>query len=226
MSERNKEIKVRVNEIFFSIDGEGRTTGGLAIFIRLSGCNLRCSYCDTEYALSMKAGKEMTIEEILLEIKKYSTRHVTLTGGEPLLQAHSLDLVKTLVGAGYLLNIETNGAVDIRPAQREGVMITLDYKCPASGMEGKMLPENFKALREEDLVKFVCETSDLPRVKEVVKEYQFSSYVYFSPVFGKIRPEELVEFLKELAAEGIDTEKFRVGLQIHKVIWDPNLRGV
>ncbi|MDD6708370.1 radical SAM protein [Eubacterium pyruvativorans] len=219
-------VNLTVNEIFGSIDGEGLTAGGLACFIRLAGCNLRCSYCDTGYALEAGDGREMTIPEILAKVRRIGYRHVTLTGGEPLIHPGAEELIDALLEEGHLVNIETNGSVPVRPYQKPGVMITMDWKCPGSGMEEAMLPENPELLREGDVLKFVCEASDFDEVRRVLEEHSLRCWVYLSPVFGKVRPEQLVDFLKSLADSGMDTEKIRVQVQLHKVIWDPEERGV
>lgn len=215
-----------VNEIFGSIDGEGIRTGELATFIRLAGCNLRCSYCDTSYALQMTQGNKMTIDEIVERANEIGYRNITLTGGEPLLQKNSLKLIEALIENGFLVNIETNGSMDITPLLDKNVIITLDYKTLASGVNDKMLLSNLDKLRAIDVLKFVCDRNDFEDIKRVLKEHEIKSYVYFSPIFKAIQPYELVDFLKELHNEGFNTNKVRVQVQLHKVIWDPNLRGV
>ena len=136
------------------------------------------------------------------------------------------ELIDALLEEGHLVNIETNGSVPVRPYQKPGVMITMDWKCPGSGMEEAMLLENPELLREGDVLKFVCEASDFDEVRRVLEEHSLRCWVYLSPVFGKVRPEQLVDFLKSLADSGMDTEKIRVQVQLHKVIWDPEERGV
>lgn len=215
-----------VNEIFGSIDGEGLRTGELATFIRLAGCNLRCSYCDTCYALKITDGKKMSIEEIIDEVKKIGYKNITLTGGEPLIHKDVDKLIDELIKNGFYVNIETNGAVDIANYLKNNVLITMDYKTASSGMEEKMLVNNFKMLRENDVLKFVVSEQDLESIKEILKTYKIKSYIYLSPVFEKIEPKRLVEFLKGLHKEGINTDKIRVQIQLHKIIWNPNERGV
>lgn len=215
-----------VNEIFDSIDGEGIRTGELATFIRLAGCNLRCRYCDTRYALLGNQGTKMTIEEIVNKVREVGNINITLTGGEPLLQKHSLELINELINNGFNVNIETNGAMDITPLLDKNVIITLDYKTLSSGMNEKMLLSNFEKLRENDVLKFVGNRDDLKNIKEVLKTLNIKSYVYLSPIFNEIEPKELVDFLKELRNEGINVSKTRVQVQLHKIIWDPAERGV
>ena len=214
-----------VNEIFYSIDGEGLRTGELAVFIRLAGCNLRCSYCDTAYALKMNCGNKMSIEEILNEVKKYNCKNITLTGGEPLIHPNVNELIDALIMEDYKVNIETNGAVDIAP-YLDKCLITMDYKTPSSGMEKHMLLDNLEKLGENDVLKFVIEETDEESIRNILKKYKIKSYIYLSPIFGSIEPEKIVEFMKELNEEGIDTSKIRVQVQLHKVIWDSNKRGV
>lgn len=217
------ETKFIVNEIFESIDGEGLRTGSLAIFIRLAGCNLRCSYCDTSYALEMAQGEPLTASEILGRISIYRTRHITLTGGEPLLQPCISELIDSLTENGYIVNIETNGSVDITPYQTDGTIITMDYKTPSSGVEKKMRLENISLLRGRDVLKFVCGKGDIPTVNRILHQYRPTCWVYLSPVFGEIEPSKLVDFLRAYPGE---SEKIRVQVQLHKIIWNPEERGV
>ena len=132
---------MKVNEIFSSIDGEGIRAGELATFIRLAGCNLRCNYCDTQYALETSSGKEMTIDEILEEVAKYNVKNITLTGGEPLIHKDVEKLINKLLENNYKVNIETNGAVDIEKYIGK-CLITMDYKTKSSQMEEKMMLKN------------------------------------------------------------------------------------
>ena len=214
-----------VNEIFYSIDGEGKRAGELAVFIRLAGCNLNCSYCDTKYALKSNCGTEMTIDEILDEINKYNCSNITLTGGEPLIHRDIDKLIDKLILNGYQINIETNGAVDIEKYIGK-CLITMDYKLPSSGMEKFMKLDNLEKLQDTDVLKFVTSEEDLNRIREVISEHNIKSYIYISPVYGKILPEKIVDFMKELNEDGIDTSKIRIQLQLHKIIWDPSKRGV
>ena len=214
-----------VNEIFSSIDGEGIRTGELATFIRLAGCNMKCSYCDTLYALNPNAGTEMSVNEILNEVDKYGVRNITLTGGEPLISKNVDLLIDSLINKKYRVNIETNGSVPI-DNYLERCLITMDYKTPSSLMEEKMLLDNIEKLKETDVLKFVVAENDLPSVEKVLKKYNVKCYIYISPIFGKIEPSKIVEFMKEMNGRGINMEKVRVQIQLHKVIWDPNMKGV
>lgn len=218
--------KLTVNEIFGSIDGEGIRTGELATFIRLAGCNLRCSYCDTEYSLKNNDGTEMTIDEILDRVKEIGYKNITLTGGEPLIHKNVDKLIDKLLENGYNLNIETNGAVKIGQYISKNLILTVDYKTKCSGMNKYMILSNIPLLREYDVFKIVCGLEDLDDIKEFLKNNTIKSYIYLSPIYNEIEPKELVEFLKELHNEGIDTSKIRVQVQLHKIIWNPKERGV
>ena len=213
-----------VNEIFGSIDGEGIRTGELATFIRLTGCNLRCRYCDTVY--SFNEGNLMTIENIINKVKEIGYKNITLTGGEPLLQKNSIKLIDKLIEEGFNVNIETNGAIDITPLLDKNVIITLDYKTISSNMNNQMILSNLEKLRQNDVLKFVCNKEDLEDIKRVLKQYNIKSYIYLSPIYKEIEPCELVEFLKLLHKEQINTNKIRIQVQLHKIIWNPNMRGV
>lgn len=180
-----------VNEIFDSIDGEGKKAGQLATFIRLCGCNLRCSYCDTAYAFN--EGRHMDIADIIAQV---SYPNVTLTGGEPLCQ----DIHALLEGLkGHSVNIETNGSMDIEPYFKyDHVWFTVDYKSLSSDMANRMLPENFEKLRPQDVLKFVVgDEADLRQALGVYQLYRPKCAVYVGAVFGKIEPRRIVEFMKE-----------------------------
>lgn len=211
-----------VNEIFHSIDGEGLRTGELVTFIRLAGCNVRCVYCDTAYALRINQGIEMTIQGILDEVGKYDCENITLTGGEPLIHKDVGRLIDVLIEHGYKVNIETNGAVKIKPYIDKDVLITMDYKLPSSGVEDKMILENLDLLREGDVLKFVVSNyEDMKRMKWIVDNHDVKSFIYISPVFGTMNPADIVDFMKQ-----VKIKKARVQLQLHKLIWNPDTRGV
>lgn len=208
---------MKVNEIFYSIEGEGIRTGALATFVRFTGCNLRCSYCDTKYAFS--EGKELSMDEIIAEVENIGCRNVTVTGGEPLLQG--IDLIRELCMRGYEVNVETCGALPIEDVQFQNSIVTMDYKTPSSGMENKMLLSNIPKLRKQDVLKFVCAREDFDAVKRVYEEFCPACPVYISPVFGKCEPIELVELAKEIGMPNV-----HVQVQLHKIIWKPEERGV
>lgn len=208
--------ELSVNEIFFSIDGEGKRAGSLAAFIRLAGCNLRCSYCDTMYAFT--GGTPMRAEEIAEAVEGW--KNVTVTGGEPLCQdIHAL--LQRL--REHEVNIETNGSVDVTPYHAyPWVFFTLDYKCPSSGMESSMREKNFQTLRPQDVLKFVVgDMEDLRTAQRVCEKYEPNCLVYLSPVFGKIEAKEIVEYMKSA-----QYKNWRLQLQLHKYIWPPDARGV
>lgn len=216
---------MKVVEIFESIDGEGIRAGFPVTFIRLHGCNLNCSYCDSRYACVGDGYNDLYIEDILQKVEQLGHKRITLTGGEPLIHPDVKLLITELLNSGYYLNIETNGSVDISPyAKKRSVIITLDYKSPSSGMEDKMLLDNLKLLRKTDVLKFVVGTEeDLQKAKNIIKQYELEGkcHIYLSPIFGDIEPKRLVEFI---LAEHL--ELVRVQLQMHKFIWDPDMKGV
>lgn len=211
---------MKVIEIFKSIDGEGIRVGYPAIFIRLAGCNLRCSYCDTKYSYEKEKSVDMTPEQIYKEVFKLGGKRITLTGGEPLIHEDVSFLINLLLSKGYEVNIETNGSVDISPFLYNGCIITMDYKCAGSGMEDKMLLDNLKLLRKQDVLKFVVSNKhDLDTVLNISPNTKAS--VYISPVFGKIEPAEIVNYMLEHGMEDC-----RIQVQLHKIIWNPEKRGV
>lgn len=217
----------RVAEKFVSINGEGQKAGQPAVFIRLAGCNLRCSYCDTVWANSPDAPHEkMTEDEIAEYVRQTGIRNVTLTGGEPLLADNIGILLERLSRESISLEIETNGSVDISVC--DGISprpsITLDYKLPFSGMEQHMNLDNYNYLKKSDTVKFVAGSEeDLERALEIINKYDLTEKcrVYLSPVFGRIEPAKIVDFMLEYKLNDVTLQ-----LQLHKFIWDPERRGV
>ena len=216
---------MKVVEKFTSINGEGPRAGELAVFVRFKGCNLRCSYCDTMWANEADCSyEEETPEEITNYVLATGIRNVTLTGGEPLLQKDIRKLIYLLLQAGLRVEIETNGAVRLSEFCEERPIFTMDYKLPSSGCEEHMIAENMELLEINDTVKFVCGSQeDLVKALEVIQTYDLTSrcHVYFSPVFGSIEPVQMVEFMLEHQLNDV-----RLQIQMHKVIWDPNERGV
>ncbi|MCH5267786.1 MAG: putative 7-carboxy-7-deazaguanine synthase QueE [Lachnospiraceae bacterium] len=217
-----------VAEIFESINGEGRFAGELASFVRLKGCNLHCSYCDTAWACTGDASCQVVTEEqICRRVLDSGIRRVTLTGGEPLAHPEIEVLLKRLSEEESLqVEIETNGSIPIRPFRhyKNSPSFTIDYKLPGSGMEEHMCDENFRGITSADTVKFVVShRADLERAEQVMTEYSLSDRcaVFFSPVFGLIEPVEIVEFLRERCLNGV-----KLQLQLHKFIWDSQTRGV
>lgn len=216
-------MKYKVVEIFDSIDGEGKRTGQPVSFVRLAGCNLRCSYCDTAYALfgeeELCEYREMSAEEILNSLNK-AYKRVTLTGGEPLIAAGAAELIRAMAEQGYEVNIETNGACDTEPFSKiDNVFFTIDYKLKSSGMSDKMLWKNYLELREHDVIKFVVGSDeDAEQMIEIMgrlkKHYKTMPSVFAGAVFGKYdlgRLGEKVMKTPELA-------DVRIQLQLHKHI--------
>lgn len=216
-----------VAEKFVSINGEGVRAGELAVFIRFAGCNLKCGYCDTKWANAVDAPAEkMETKDILDYILSTGVKNVTLTGGEPLLRQEMGELIDTLMSAGLRVEIETNGSIHLREfADRVyRPVFTMDYKLPSSGMEEYMCSDNFGCLEKHDTVKFVSGSiEDLERAVEVIESHHLTErcHVYISPVFGKIEPADIVEFMKEKKLNDV-----RLQLQLHKFIWDPDKKGV
>lgn len=212
---------MKINEIFYSIEGEGIRAGVPCVFIRLQYCNLNCLYCDTRYACEGFDFKELTLDEVMQEVKKYGCKNVTVTGGEPLLDPQMFNLLERLSIEGFYVNVETNGS-KFPLLGLKNVFYTIDYKTYSSGMSSKMNLDAFKLLTENDVIKFVVgDQKDLEQALNFVKENDFKSHIFVSPIFGKIEPCEIAEFIK---LHHLDD--WRLQLQIHKFIWPPEKRGV
>ncbi len=217
---------MKVAEKFVSINGEGQRAGELAVFIRFTGCNLNCSYCDTKWANKADCPyDEMTPDEIYEYILSKGVKNVTLTGGEPLLHKNITELVMLLSEDKNLsVEIETNGSEDISYFKSipNPPSVTLDYKTKSSGMEDKMLMSNYKYIDERDTVKFVCgSVEDLENAKYIIEKYVTKAKVYLSPVYGRIKPENMVQFMIDNNMNNV-----RLQLQLHKYIWEPDRKGV
>lgn len=217
-------------EKFVSIDGEGPLAGELAVFIRFAGCNLRCSWCDTCYSWDQSVAVEtLSAKEIYDYIKASGVHHVTLTGGEPLVQEQIKELLNILVeDEELMIHIETNGAVAIREFVEtypvDHLRYIVDFKLPESKMTDAMILDNLKVVRPVDVYKFVIASlEDLKKAHEIIEEYDLSkrTKVYLSPVIGKIEPKEIVEYMKANRLEGV-----KLQLQLHKFIWPKEARGV
>jgi 7-carboxy-7-deazaguanine synthase len=211
---------LKINEIYYSIQGEGTKVGLPCVFVRLTFCNLRCTYCDTEYAFY--EGKDLSIGDIIQEVRAYNCPIVELTGGEPLFQEESLILMKQLADNGFEVLLETGGSLPINNIDQR-VKIIMDLKTPSSGMLKKNLYENICFLKKEDEVKFVIGSrEDYLWSKQIIEQYALDkrSVVLFSVVFDKILPVELVNWILE------DKLNVRFQLQLHKFIWKPEERGV
>lgn len=211
---------MNVCEIFASIQGESSHAGRPCVFIRLSGCNLRCAYCDTTY--SYDEGDEMSLEQILEQVSAFGIPLVELTGGEPLLQADSPALITALCSAGYELLIETNGSQDIEHIDPRAKII-MDIKTPSSGMADRIQWSNLDFLKPEDEIKFVIASrEDYEWSRHLVLNEELASIctVLFSPVAQALAPAQLVEWILE------ERLPVRLNLQLHKYIWPPDQRGV
>ena len=213
-------MSLKVNEIYYSVQGESTHVGRPCIFIRLTYCNLRCTYCDTEYAFY--EGKDIEIPEIMAKIKQWNCNLVEVTGGEPLFQDECIDLLNELMKMNYEVLLETGGSLSISDVPIEIVRI-VDFKCPSSGMEKKNLWSIVNDLQPHDEVKFVIgDREDFDWAKEMLNKYSLNEKcsILFSPTFGKIDPSLIVEWILE------GDIPVRMQLQMHKYIWKSKGRGV
>jgi 7-carboxy-7-deazaguanine synthase len=213
-----------VNEIFSSIEGEGIRAGELCTFVRLAGCNLSCDYCDTKYAQCQQDGKEMHPDEIVAQCSKLGNINITVTGGEPLIHNNIMDLLGLLCAVGFKVNVETNGSMPIAkykisPAFKDNLFFTMDYKCLSSGMNSHMDCKNFVDLRSGDVLKFVV--GNRKDMEQCLAFRPLLCHKYLSPVFGQIEPKEIVEFMKEN-----NLADYRLQIQLHKIVYPPEMRGV
>lgn len=212
---------MKVVEIFNSIEGEGKRAGLPCTFIRLYGCNLRCSYCDTRYACEGDNYQVMSVEEILDAVNCIGCKAVTITGGEPLIHSGIKDLLKELSSQHYDINVETNGSQE--PVYYgPNITYTVDFKTFSSGMSDKMNDRAFRLIDHKDVVKFVVgDVNDLNQALEVMERTECTAQVYVSPIFGKIEAKDIVEYIK-----AHKLWSWKVQLQLHKYIWNPEERGV
>ena len=213
-------MSLKINEIYYSVQGESTHAGRPCIFIRLTYCNLRCSYCDTEYAFY--DGKDMEITDIMSEIKRWDCNLVEVTGGEPLFQDECIDLLNELVNSNYEVMLETGGSLSISDVPKKVVKI-VDFKCPSSGMVKKNLWSIVDNLQAHDEIKFVIgNREDFDWAKDRITEYSLDKIctLLFSPTFGEIDPQQIVEWI---LAENLPV---RMQLQMHKMIWSPEEKGV
>lgn len=207
------KTRLKITEIFYSLQGESASVGIPTVFIRLTGCPLRCGYCDTAYAFS--GGEWMSVEHIIDEVKRYNTSYITVTGGEPLAQKTCLELLKLLCDLGYSVSLETSGALAVDEVDKRVVKV-VDIKTPGSGEEARNRLENLPLLTPQDQVKFViCDKSDYEWSKQLITEQQLDHRceILFSPAYGQMNPATLADWV--LA----DQLKVRFQIQLHKYLW-------
>ena len=217
-----KGLNLRVNEIFYSIQGESSFAGFPCIFVRLTGCNLRCSYCDTQYAY--QEGKEVSPDVITKQIEKYRCSLVEITGGEPLIQEETPLLIGNLLDKGYRVLLETNGSLDVSMIDRRCVRI-IDIKLPGSGEAHRNFLENLNELHDKDELKFVIGgQNDYVYAKEILnripEDLSEKIVINFSPLWGMLEPALLADWILN------DRLAVRLNIQLQKIIWPPGMRGV
>lgn len=214
------QLPIKINEVFFSIQGESSLVGWPTVFLRTSGCNIRCTYCDTKY--SYYEGEKQTIQTILEKTMSYGAHHVCVTGGEPMAQKYIHELLTALCDNGHAVSLETNGAFDCGKVDSRVVKV-IDIKTPGSNEEKSFDFKNLECLLPHDQVKFViCSQEDYEWSKNFISQYDLvkKCTVYFSPSFEEITPKLLAEKILQ------DKLQVRLQLQLHKYIWSPQLRGV
>lgn len=205
--------RLKITEIFHSLQGEARNTGLPTVFIRLTGCPLRCSYCDTKYAFT--GGQWMKLDEVIEQAALYNTRYITVTGGEPLAQKSCIELLQRLCERGYDVSLETSGALPLEAVDSRVIKV-VDIKTPASGESGKNRLENLACLNPADQLKFViCNREDYRWSVDFITQYQLGKKceILFSPVQGKLAPEELAGWILQ------DRLNVRFQIQLHKYLW-------
>ena len=223
MSIKNEFIELmslKINEIYYSIQGESSYSGLPCVFIRLTYCNLRCSYCDTEYAFY--EGKDLEIKQILKEVNSYKCNLIEITGGEPLLQKNCITLIDELEKNNKKVLIETSGSLSIKNISKN-THIILDLKCPSSNMKNKNLWENLNYIKKTDEIKFVVgDKIDYDWSKKIIKKYDLENkcLLLMSPVYDKIDKEKIISWILK------DNLNIRFQIQLHKEIWDKNKKGV
>jgi 7-carboxy-7-deazaguanine synthase len=210
---------LRITEIFHSIQGESSHVGRPCVFVRLTGCNLRCTWCDSVYTFT--GGEKMSLGAVMDQVRSYGCNLVEVTGGEPLAQAESLDLIKALCDEYFEVLIETSGSIDVTPVDRRAKLI-LDVKCPGSGEAEKNRWENLHNLREHDEIKFVlADRADYEFAREVISRERLGKrHILLSPVWGSLDLKSLAEWILE------DRLPARLQTQLHKHIWGPDVTGV
>ena len=203
---------LRINEIFYSIQGESSRIGRPTVFVRLTGCPMRCTYCDTAYAFH--AGQQQEIDEIIQEIQKFDTNYVTVTGGEPLAQKNCIELMNQLCALGYQVSLETGGGLDIKDVNSK-VKIILDVKTPKSNEDKNNFWPNLANIKTTDEIKFVIQDyDDFSWSIDIIKQYQLNQrQILFSPVYKVLASEQLAEWILKHQLN------VRLQLQLHKILW-------
>ena len=202
---------LNITEIFYSLQGEAKEVGIPTVFVRLTGCPLRCNYCDTAYAF--KGNNPVSIQHILDEIAQYNTQYVCVTGGEPMAQSNCLKLLDALIENDYKVSMETSGSIDIAPVNSK-VSIVMDIKTPSSTEEHQNRYENLSILKNKDQLKFVIASrSDFDWCTEILENHEVESEVLFSPVYESLRPVELADWILEKKLN------VRLQVQLHKILW-------
>ena len=205
---------LRITEIFYSLQGESNTVGMPTVFIRLTGCPLRCNYCDTAYAFT--GGKKIELGDIIAQAEQYGTKYITVTGGEPLAQPACLELITALLDKGFIVSLETSGALDVSAVDPRAVKV-MDLKTPSSGELSKNLYQNIQQLNPKDQLKFVIgNDEDYNWSTKLITEYELPGRceILFSPVMGRQNPTELAEKILQ------DRLPVRFQIQLHKLLWD------
>ena len=202
---------LNITEIFYSLQGEAKEVGIPTVFVRLTGCPLRCNYCDTAYAF--KGNNPLSIESIMEQVEKYNTRYVCVTGGEPMAQSNCLILLDTLIEAGYKVSMETSGSIDISPVNKK-VSVVMDLKTPSSTEKSQNRYENIALLESKDQLKFVIASrSDFDWCCNILESYDVLSDVLFSPVYESLKPVDLADWILEKQLN------VRLQVQLHKLLW-------
>jgi 7-carboxy-7-deazaguanine synthase len=205
--------RLKLTEVFLSIQGEADSVGWPTVFVRLTGCPLRCQYCDTQYAFY--GGEWSSLEDVLERVRSFATRHVCVTGGEPLAQKHCLELLRRLCDAGYRVSLETSGALDVADVDSRVVRV-VDVKTPASGEVERNRLDNLRLLRADEQIKFViCDRADFEWARDMVHARRLSERctVLFSPSYGQLEPRELAQWILD------ERLPVRLQVQLHKYLW-------
>ena len=202
---------LNITEIFYSLQGEAKEVGIPTVFVRLTGCPLRCNYCDTAYAF--KGNNPLSIQHILDEVAQYNARYVCVTGGEPMAQSNCLKLLDSLIDSGYNVSMETSGSIDIAPVNNK-VSIVMDIKTPSSTEEHQNRYENLPILKSKDQLKFVIASrSDFDWCTEILDNHEVESEILFSPVYESLKPVQLADWILEKKLN------VRLQVQLHKILW-------